>query len=186
MFAYGRRFFKAPLLAVALLAGLLAFSCGGESEPEATEPPAAEAPEQKGGGATGSEPDVADADAEDVEVITAWSEALSGGDVEGAAEFFANPSTAENGPVVVRIRSSKDAVAFNETLPCGAEVVSAETEGQFTTATFELLDRPGGACGQGVGGTAATSFVIEDGKITEWRRVGTGAEPDRSTGQNST
>ena len=51
----------------------------------------------------------------------------------------------------------------------------AETQGEFTTATFRLTERPGpGTCGPGTGESAKTSFVIRDGKIVEWRRVGTG------------
>lgn len=128
-----------------------------------------------GGGATGSDPatgaDTADADPGDVQVIEDWSAALAEGDVEAAADYFAIPSTAENGPLLTKIDSRADAIAFNRSLPCGAEVVSAQTAGDFTTATFELADRPGGDCGSGAGGTASTSFQIEDGKIVEWRRI---------------
>ena len=51
-------------------------------------------------------------------------------------------------------------------------------------ATFRLTERPGpGTCGAGTGPQAQTAFVIEDGKIAEWRRVGidgaAGAEPGR-------
>ena len=113
----------------------------------------------------------ADADPADVAVIEAWSGALADGDVEAAADYFAIPSIAENGPLLTRIESRADAIAFNRSLPCGAQVVSAQTAGDFTTATFELFDRPGGDCGAGVGGAASTSFQIEDGKIVEWRRV---------------
>ena len=123
-------------------------------------------------GETSTTGDTADADAEDLQVIEDWSNTLSEGDVEGAADYFAVPSTTENGPIVIDIRSNKDAVAFNDSLPCGAKVVSAETSGDLTTATFELSDRPGGDCGSGTGGEAATEFKIEDGKIVEWRRVG--------------
>lgn len=112
-----------------------------------------------------------DADQEDVAVIEDWSQTLSQGDVEGAAEFFAVPSTVENGGFRVEIKNPVDAASFNESLPCGAELVGAETSGDTTTATFELSDRPGGDCGSGAGGQAATAFKIEDGKIVEWIRV---------------
>jgi len=79
---------------------------------------------------------------------------------------------AENG-VLIHIRSLDDARRFNESLPCGARLIRAETAGDFTTATFHLTERPGpGLCGNGTGQTAQTSFVIRDGKIVEWRRVG--------------
>lgn len=121
------------------------------------------------------EPDVpevaGDADPGDVEVIDSWAKALAEGDIDAAAEFFALPSTAENGPTIP-IRTRADARLFNLSLPCGATLVRAETEGDFTTATFELTERPGpGVCGPGVGETAQTAFVIEHGEIVEWRRV---------------
>ena len=156
------------LAALALSTALLASGCGSDEE---------------GTGATTSseaapEPDVADADPGDVKVISGWIEALSKGDTEAAAGYFAIPSTVENVTVLTKLKTAKDAIAFNESLPCGGKLVSAETTGDFTTATFELTDRPGGDCGSGVGGKASTSFVIEDGEITDWRRVaGPGDKP---------
>jgi hypothetical protein len=115
------------------------------------------------------------ADPADVEVIDGWVTSLRHGDVDAAAEYFAIPSVAENGPILVRIRSMEDARRFNESLPCGARLIRADTAGEFTTATFRLTERPGpGSCGPGTGGVAKTSFVIRDGKIAQWRRVGAG------------
>jgi hypothetical protein len=114
-----------------------------------------------------------DANPAEVQVIDGWVTALRHGDVNAAAGFFAIPSVAENGPVLLRIRSTEDAVQFNESLPCGARLVRADSAGDFTTATFRLTERPGrGSCGPGTGTVAKTSFVIRDGKITQWRRVG--------------
>ena len=144
-------------LLTAVIAVLLPIGCGGE---DATEP----APDP-----------TAAADPADLEVIEGWALALSEGDVEGAAGYFATPSIAQNGPVLTEMNSLEDAIAFNRSLPCGAEVVSARTQGELTTATFELFERPGGACGPGAGGTASTSFDIEDGEIVEWRRIDDGA-----------
>jgi hypothetical protein len=124
-----------------------------------------------------------DADPADVRVIDAWVTTLAEGDVEGAAEFFAIPSVAENGAAVLEIESVADARLFNASLPCGAVLLRAETAGDFTTATFRLTERPGpGSCGSGAGGTATTAFVIEDGRIREWRRVEVGGTdaPSRS------
>lgn len=117
-----------------------------------------------------------DANQADVQVINGWVTALRKGDVDAAAGYFAIPSVAENGPILVHIRSTEDAVRFNETLPCGARLVRADTAGEFTTATFRLIERPGpGSCGPGIGTLAKTSFVIRDGKIAQWRRVGAGS-----------
>ena len=114
-----------------------------------------------------------DAHPADVRVIDGWVTALRHGEVAAAADYFAIPSVAENGPVLLHIKSLRDARRFNQSLPCGARLVRAESAGEFTTATFHLTERPGpGACGAGAGETAKTSFVIRDGKIAEWRRVG--------------
>jgi len=116
----------------------------------------------------------------DVKVIDGWVTALRHGDVDAASRYFAIPSTAQNGAILARIRSFDDARRFNESLPCGARLVRADSAGEFTTATFRLTERPGpGVCGPGVGGVAKTSFVIRDGKIVQWRRVGaaSGAPP---------
>jgi hypothetical protein len=133
-----------------------------------------------GGGAASSNitPSVAgDADPGDVQVINSWVTALRRGDAEGAAGYFAIPSVAENGPVLLHIESIDQARRFNRSLPCGAILVRAETAGQFTTATFRLTERPGpGTCGPGDGQRAETSFVIRDGKIVQWRRVGGGPQ----------
>jgi hypothetical protein len=150
------------LLVALLAAGALLTACGGGDEE-----PAESATEIAG-----------DADPEDVRVIDEWASTLASGDVEGAAEFFAIPSVAENG-ILVAIEDEDDALRFNASLPCGAELIAAESQGEFTTATFRLIERPGaGVCGDGTGETAQTSFVIEDAKIVEWRRVGLpGDEP---------
>ncbi len=111
----------------------------------------------------------------DVKVIDGWVTALRQGNVDAASKYFAIPSTAQNGPILAHIRSFDDARRFNESLPCGARLVRADSAGEFTTATFRLTERPGpGVCGAGVGGVAKTSFVIRDGKIVQWRRVGAG------------
>lgn len=176
MFAHRVELFKSrfPRVLVLALAALVVAGCGSDESDGITISP------------SGNEDsaETADADADDLEVIEAWSQALSEGDVEGAAEYFAIPSTAENGPII-EIESIEDAVVFNEALPCGAEVISARSEGEFTTATFRLSERPGGACGAGAGGEASTSFVIEDGKIVEWRRIDDAPAPGDNGGPES-
>lgn len=105
-------------------------------------------------------------------MIDGWSDELRGGDVEAAADYWRIPSVAQNGTPPLDLVSRRDVIAFNEALPCGAVLTRAETEGEFVVATFELTERPGaGECGPGTGETASTAFLIEDGKIVEWRRV---------------
>ncbi len=162
---------KARLAALVGLALFALAGCGGSgsdsSTPVETEAGAAPPIDVHGG-----------ADPDDVAVIGAWVDALRSGDVEAAAGYFAIPSVAENGPLLAKIRSRDDAVEFNQSLPCGARLIRAEGTGEITTATFTLTERPGpGRCGAGTGTTAQTAFVIEDGKIVAWRRVGAGGAP---------
>jgi hypothetical protein len=113
------------------------------------------------------------ADPEAAQVIGDWATALGEGDIEAAADYWQVPSVAQNGTPPLELDTRRKVVVFNEALPCGAKLVRAEPHAGFTIATFELTERPGpGQCGGGVGGTAQTAFKIEDGKITEWRRVG--------------
>src|SRR5215208_1426570 len=102
-----------PRLALAaIVLPLLALSaCGGSDSTSSTAPPTI----------------AGDADPADVHVIDGWVTALREGDVEAAADYFAIPSVAENGPILVRIRSTEDAVQFNESLPCGARLIRAES-----------------------------------------------------------
>jgi hypothetical protein len=108
---------------------------------------------------------------EAVAVIDDWSGRLNRGDTEGAAELFAIPSLAVNGDLPLHLTSREDALAFNRSLPCGAKLVKARPAGDLIAATFRLIDRPGGACGSGVGQLARTAFQVEDGHITQWRRL---------------
>ena len=151
--------------AILVLALLALSACGGGGSPSTTSADSTVS---------------GDANPADVQVIDGWVTALRHGDVNAAAGYFAIPSVAENGPLL-RIRSTEDAVRFNESLPCGARLVRADSAGAFTTATFRLTERPGrGSCGPGIGTVARTSFVIRDGKITQWRRVGVGGGGGRA------
>ena len=157
---------KASALSLAALA-LAAFvfaSCGGA---DGNVGGGSERPSVPGG-----------ADPGDVKVIEAWVGALDRGDIGAAASYFALPSVAENGPLLLHITTRAEAKAFNATLPCGARVIRASSAGRFTTATFRLSERPGpGSCGPGRGGRARTAFVIRADKIVQWRRVGAGGAP---------
>ena len=158
---------RAAAVAVAAIVAALALGGCEREEPDLSGPAAEEAtPEIPGG-----------ADPAAAAVIEEWSSTLSSGDVAGAARLFAIPSVAENGPALIRIRDIADARLFNASLPCGARLVEATQDGDLVVATFELSERPGGACGSGAGETAQTAFRIEDGRIVEWLRVATEEAP---------
>jgi hypothetical protein len=115
-----------------------------------------------------------------VTVIRAWSDALRRGDVRGAARFFALPSVMINGTdasgdaVLITIGTLAEAEQANESLPCGALLLSTDQRGRYVNALFRLTGRPGpggSTCGTGAGQTARTNFVIMNGRILEWIRA---------------
>lgn len=112
------------------------------------------------------------ADADAVQVIKGWADELRAGDVSAASDRFALPTVVQNGTAPLRLTNRQQVELFNQSLPCGAKLTNATSSGKYTVATFVLTERPGpGECGNGVGETAKTAFVIHDGHITEWRRV---------------
>jgi hypothetical protein len=140
-----------PLAALVATAVVVLAGCGSDPEDETV----------PGGG----DPDA-------VEVIKEWADELRAGDVLAASERFAIPSVVQNGTPPIRLTDRREVEAFNRSLPCGAKLTEAISSGRYTIATFELTERPGpGECGDGVGETARTAFAIEDGLITQWRRV---------------
>jgi hypothetical protein len=116
------------------------------------------------------------ADPAATKVVRAWADALRHGKIDAAADLFALPSRVQTLPgqpfLVVQVHA--DAVAFNLTLPCGGRLVKATQRGRYVDALFLLSDRPGSSC-DAPGATARAAFLVRNGKITEWRRVG--AEP---------
>ena len=119
------------------------------------------------------------ADQGQVSVIRSWARALRQGDVDAAANLFALPSLFANGPGGAGpyggqvIHSHHDAVLANESLTCGAKIISTIRHGRYVIATFKLVNRtgPGAGCGGGVGQEAATAFLIRDGHIIDWIRA---------------
>jgi hypothetical protein len=111
-------------------------------------------------------------------VINAWLRALRHGNVKRAAHYFALPSKFQNVTPVLTVNSELERIAINVALPCGAKAVTMGGAGAYTIVTFKLTKRPGGDCGNGVGGTARGAIRVERGKITEWYRL-----PDRPGGR---
>jgi hypothetical protein len=106
-----------------------------------------------------------------VQVVVDWARAESSGDDAAAASYFALPSFAQNG-FTFHIKTFEQARKFNASLPCGAVVEEAVEEGRYIIVTFRLGEKANSNdCGAGAGETARTAFLIEHGKIVEWRRV---------------
>jgi hypothetical protein len=114
-----------------------------------------------------------------VSVIRAWARALRRGDVRAAARYFALPSVFANGvqgngevPVIV-IRTERQAEQVNESLPCGALLISAAQDGPYVNVRIRLTARagPGAGCGAGTGQVASTNFVVKGGLIVQWIRA---------------
>jgi hypothetical protein len=130
----------------------------------------------RGAASRGADALTPSADPAATKVVRAWADALRHGHIDRAAALFALPSRVQllpDGPLeVVALR--EDAVAFNLALPCGGRLVKATQRGRYVDALFLLSDRPGSAC-DAPGATARAAFLIRDGRIAEWRRVG--AEP---------
>jgi hypothetical protein len=120
-----------------------------------------------------------------VNVIREWAQALTAGNIDKAASYFALPAIVQNGTPPVRITSRAQVRDFNELLPCGAQLVMSARHGAYIYATFRLTNRVGGDCGPGIGAIAATAFLLRDGKIAEWRRLPSPpSTPTPPSGQN--
>ncbi len=117
------------------------------------------------------------ADPNQLAVVRAWAAALRAGNIGRAAAYFHLPSLFYNGPTdAITLHSTAEAEAANSTLPCGAVVISGFRQGRFIDVLFRLTARAGrggGArtCGTGVGQTARTRFLIQNGHILEWLRA---------------
>jgi hypothetical protein len=113
------------------------------------------------------------ADPAKVKVIDDWAKALTAGDIDRAASYFAIPSLTQNAGPKLEIGDANEARVFNASLPCGAVLIEARPRDRFVISTFRLTERPGpGTCGGGEGHKAMTAFEIDDdGKIRQWIRV---------------
>jgi hypothetical protein len=111
------------------------------------------------------------ADRRAARVIRAWLRALDRGDIESAADYFAEPSKFQNGTPVLTLDSRTERLAVNLSLSCGARAVELGSSGPFTIVTFRLVARPGADCGDGVGDRARGAIRVARGLIQEWYRL---------------
>jgi len=107
-------------------------------------------------------------DPSDEQVIRGWNAAVNAGDFERAADYFGKDAIVEQ-VQVARLSTKSAAVAFNRSLPCRAKVTDIKPEKGSTLAAFELRRGRTGLCGEG--GSARVRFVIDGGKIREWRQL---------------
>lgn len=112
-----------------------------------------------------------DAPGEEAAVVRRWLEALSDGRVREAAALFAIPSRFQNFSSVALIRSARQALTVTSSLPCGARVEEITGADGYVLYQATLTDRPGGACGQGVGGVVRGAVKVQEGRMTEWYRL---------------
>jgi hypothetical protein len=115
-----------------------------------------------------------------VQVIKNWSRALGQGNIRAAARSFQVPSELINGGdagtqvAVIPIHNLHQAEVANQSLPCGAQFISADQRGRYVNVLFRLTGRPGpggSPCQPGAGQTARTNFIIAGGHIVEWIRA---------------
>ena len=109
-------------------------------------------------------------------VVRAWSQALNTDDNERAADLFALNAEVVQGDAVTTLRTHRDAVRWNSSLPCSGRIVSITSKGQTATATFVLGDRQHSRC-DGPGEHATAIFRVVKGKIVLWHQTETTAPP---------
>lgn len=162
----------------ALLAlGLLVSACGESSGPDRF---GLTTPKSPASAAPAAEPEpVTDAERR---VIRGWSEELRHGDVRAASKYFSVPSEIVNLPPKGDLSSEREVEVFNDSMPCGAKLLSVQrATGQLVLADFELTDRPGGEC-ESVGMRATFAFEIDaHDHISRFILVPDGEQPPPST-----
>lgn len=104
------------------------------------------------------------------EVVRAWSRALNSGDNGAAADLFALGARIEQPPLLFRVRTRADAVAWNRSLPCSGKIVALTTRGDDVEAIFLLGNRSTSPC-DAPGGRATALFRVEGGKIVLFRQL---------------
>jgi limonene-1,2-epoxide hydrolase len=103
-------------------------------------------------------------------VARAWSAALDRSDDEAAATLFASSAEVVQNGVLV-LRTHRQAVAWNRTLPCGGRITRVIRQAKDQVlVVFRLTERPGHRC-DGPGQDAAAVFRVRDGKIVLWHQT---------------
>jgi hypothetical protein len=109
-------------------------------------------------------------------VVRAWSQELNTGDNEDAAKLFAPGAEIVQAGTTLRLDTQAEAIAWNAALPCSGRIVSIKTNGDTTSATFILGDRPKRKC-DGPGQRATAIVRVRKGKIVLWHQTSTPPAP---------
>jgi len=126
-----------------------------------------------------------------VTVIDGWANALRNGHLKRAAAYWAQPSAMVNGLdssgglALIRIRTTRDALGADETLPCGATLTATSENGKYVKATFWLGARAGVDSKGECSGVAAVDFLIANGHIERWLRAPTSSAPAPGSGREA-
>jgi limonene-1,2-epoxide hydrolase len=107
-------------------------------------------------------------------VVRAWSHELNTGDNEAAAKLFAPGAEVIQARTALKLTTLQQAIQWNASLPCSGRIVSIDTHGDTTTATFVLGNRQQQKC-DGPGQQATAIFRVENGKIVLWHQTNGGA-----------
>jgi hypothetical protein len=99
-------------------------------------------------------------------LIRDWLGALDNGDYGHAADFFAPRALVDQG-IPYRLRNRAAARLFNSGLPCRADLVEVDDEGERVLATFRLRDGPGGSCD----GFVKVRFAFRNDRFSEFRQL---------------
>jgi hypothetical protein len=99
-------------------------------------------------------------------LIRDWLMALERGDYGHAADFFAPGALIDQG-IPYRLRNRAAARLFNSGLPCRADLVEVDDEGERVLATFRLRNGPGGSCD----GFVKVRFAFRDGRFSEFLQL---------------
>jgi hypothetical protein len=99
----------------------------------------------------------------DENVVRGWLTALKLGDYRAAGDFFARDALIQQSRRY-RLHTRSQAIAFNLSLPCRADLTKIVDEGARSLATFKLKDGPGGPCD----GIAKVRVLVREGRFREW------------------
>jgi len=103
----------------------------------------------------------------DGRVIRGWLLSLERLDYEQAAYYFAPGALIDQGRKPYRLKTREQAIGFNASLPCRAQLIRLKGGGAHVLATFRLRAGPGGKCS----GLVKVRYTIRKGKFTEWRQL---------------